>query len=1404
MPQVLYKQAFRLLQQDGTPYLLRKEQITSMALYYREPDASQTNQFTKTTDFNLDEVKNYLWVNLPPKTLEWYCVITVEPLRTIQTALHTTTFAVGGPELIETFATPCPLEALQGHSPYIDPIDLYWYQYDDVNQCYVCTYIKGTGILDPTVPIDHPIVDYIQTGVMSAVTSNAVAGLKNGVENSINNLTNNVTALQEKRINVKLNGEDHIEDDNATIDLGEINLDSYKDDLRMVTGEYERSADGYYAKHGSVLDSQDNVFSLSDHRYHYESNDLGVEGFVNLCNLNRNNHLSVTVTVYNSTYGGEVYIERRGYDYIATTTSEYLAGVIKIYQSGLNASLVCRGMRYVAFKIVIDSEYPLLWSGKPLTNLNPTLLRDMDVFLTHVDQTAEYENIDHSPYEKETLDVLNYNVSVEDCQFYLNETMPNPVTLKFVAQQDNTVVRVEDSTGNWVAVTSAMTQGTVAVLSYQTPDAFAWSYTTNKDWEQVSNKKSIMTPSISGSTVYYPSIKLLTDTVSGATEGMVKSVTINGDNYLPDENGEVDLGDVGGNPENFNVILRHNKADGRYIKFTMSPYTILEIWKTSCDRAKLSYVVDLEHEETELFEYGCETENVNEICLYSIDNVEYYVHIIQGRITFIDAEGQTKEITHKTVGDLEPVNVRCEEPTDMLWLNSKTTTSPSQKRMNAGGSILADDVNKYMYTCNLSADTEFIIARPKTAYIGTIDRLFQITNAKANDYTVTIKEENGQVLDVVSIAKKGTTNNIKYVKLHFANGQWTIINTAVGGGSGPINAVTSNTITNIENPIYGYGLNANGSNLFAYDNVNLTDTAGYWWLAFGKNGSQQDISLTMDYDTAQGFTLQGENYYPVQKIKVNGLVKEYDSTLKGFDLGSIGGGGGGLDSVTLNGSAHTVSNNTVDLGTVKIQAGLDTFSANSNNLINIGNFSRPVNCKLKTNRAGWVKFSGNNSWFDVTVRNYEGTVRLVSYETNGGIRVLYTESGNRLNVYFDKFNSQNFYLYYGGNCNYYVKVNQGQLKITDEEGTEHTIHEYDEESNHQYVAQMETGVSESNLFLVRGHGNQKGYNVNTNSISISSAEIDSFGTFTSTNNQDTTIALGRPTMFVNDFTRDLVLTNTSTTSTVRWTITNGYTTLMIIDVKAGDTVRTKLEWIGGQISDRADWRCYTNTLPDTRYWNATAQQSRQYFQLDFADDTEAIFECLGRQVRLNSHGGLFLLNESELQDTMWIYFSDATGLTQSCIINYDYQLNIKVIRGSITVNKDTVRAKVITPDTHATVTIDAYSSTALGQWQLVSGYGDDSATLSQHKKYHRTGGALSSINAYMSVPACTRQTIHIIETLYTTATPTSWTAFLYGRDANGNNYQISRQHSFETTYGKEVSYPLKWDVKLQKWVFDEQ
>lgn len=1271
-PVRLYTQRFRLLDGNGEPYLLRTESTTSFVFRYREHGASEGDQFTEVFRFNIDNVRNYIWVELPVGTFDYYMVLNVAPLRTIQTELRTTTFTEGI-EPIETFGVPIVPDSHQGYSPYINPLDHCWYQYSDLDQCFYNTNIKAID----TSGSDHPIVDYIEQGCMSAVTSNAVANLKSGIDINLNLLNQQVNNLVNKpNVTVTLNGEKHEQDTEGNIDLGELTVKAYNDtNTRMLNAN--ETIDGEIVPKGSLVqngyDNHDSVIARSSNHDFYHL-PLTSSNWWSLLSLNGGCQLNVKVTVYNNSYAGVVYISRKGYSYEAVTTSKELANMLYINQgSSMYYRLAIQGQKFVAMSIDIEvvDGYPT-WTGVEVPSLDVERNIPMAVFLTDIPETLDYTDIENSPYVTSFsgLETNNFRVHVADCQVQFEDEIDTlPQTFSFVAMQDNTVVSVTDSTGAWTAVSSAMTEGQIGILTVTETERY-WSYTVNRDLESVINKVTAITAYNRDSTTLYPSLKALTEYVDNSIdETAISSITVNNQIYYPSSGG-FDLGNI----------------------------------------APTGYV-------SSITGYGVNSVSRSSLSLY---------------------------------------NAYIREPRAYWYLDGKTAIADRQGPITMANIITPMDASSW---ANIKKTLNFQLEGGKNV----------------NDYNVPSLEL------------------LKYCVDHLD-----------GGGSGPTNAVTSNTITNIENPNYGTGLSVDGAELFAYDNVNITDTIGYWYLNFGRN----DIKFAMDYDTAQGFTLQSERYYPVQKIKVNGLVKEYDSTLKGFDLGNIGGGGG-LDSVTLNGSAHTVSNSTVDLGIIKIQSGQDTFSANSSNLINIGEFSRPVNCRLKTNTAGWVKFSGNNSWFDVTVRNYEGTVRIVSYENNGGIRVLYTESGNRLNVYTTTYNSQDFYLYYGGNCNYYIKVNQGYIKITDADGVDHLIHAYDEQTNQQYNAQMETGITESQLFLVRGYGNAKTYS-KASYVTVTT-EIDFCGTLSFTNDEDTTIRLENgPKLYVNDLKRQVILANTNASAPIKYTFVdarNANNVVKVIEVQPSSNVRSYLEWMGGQTITNGRWKTEYNvstTTPD--YYNARVTGGAGYRLLSFAEDTEAIVECLGREVKMHSHNGeLFLISESELQDTMWVYLSDSNGLKNKCLIHYDYLMKIKVLTGSITVNEGYSNEAVITPQSQLmNLTIDSYNTSTLSLWQLVGGYGDDSADLSQHKKYHRSGGSLSSINVYMQPPACTRQTIHIVETLYTTASPSSWTAFLFGKDASGNNYQISRQHSFETTYGKEVSYPLKWDVKLQKWVFDEQ
>lgn len=1268
-PVRLYTQRFRLLDGNGEPYLLRTESTTSFVFRYREHGASEGDQFTEVFRFNIDNVRNYIWVELPVGTFDYYMVLNVAPLRTIQSELRTTTFTEGI-EPIETFGVPIVPDSHQGYSPYINPLDHCWYQYSDLDQCFYNTNIKAID----TSGSDHPIVDYIEQGCMSAVTSNAVAGLKNGYDIQLNLLNQQVNNLSNKpNVTVTLNGEKHEQDPEGDIDLGELTVKAYNDtNTRMLNAN--ETIDGEIVPKGSLVqngyDNHDSVISRSSNHDFYHL-PLTSASWWSLLSLNGGCQLNVKVTVYNNSYAGVVYVSRKGYSYEAVTTSKELANLLYINQgSSMYYRLVIKGQQYVAMSIDIEvvDGYPT-WTGVEVPSLDIERNIPMAVFLTDIPETLDYVDIENSPYVTSFsgLETNNFRVHVADCQVQFEDEIDTlPQTFSFVAMQDNTVVSVTDSTGSFTAESSAMTEGQIGILTVTETERY-WSYTVNRDLESVINKVTAITAYNRDSTTLYPSLKALTEYVDNSIdETAISSITVNNQIYYPSSGG-FDLGNI----------------------------------------APTGYV--------------------SNITGYAVDSTSR--------------------------SSLSLYNAYIREPRFYWYKDGNTALADRQGPITVANIITPMDTSSW--------------DKIKTTLNCTFEE-----GKNRNDYSVPSLEL------------------LKYCVDHL-DGQ--------GGGS---NGITMGS--NFECAWLMLKDANNNSTTIRYNTgsndqyLSLTDSFG--------NDAGTYYPITVDDDWATLTVNVGSTAHQIDKV-------QFDETSQVLTIGgqdyTIRGGGGGLDSVSLNGSAHTVSNNSVDLGTIKIQSGQDTFSANTSNLINIGEFSRPVNCRLRTNTAGWVKFSGNNSWFDVTVRNYEGTVRIVSYENNGGIRVLYTESGNRLNVYTTTYNSQDFYLYYGGNCNYYIKVNQGQIKITDADGVERTIHAYDEQTNQQYNAQMETGITESHLFLIRGYGDIMNYQ-KASYVTVTT-EIDFCGTLSFTNDEDTTIRLENgPKLYVNDLKRQVILTNTNASAPIKYTFVdarNANNVVKIIEVQPSSNVRSYLEWMGGQTITNGRWKTEYNvstTTPD--YYNARVTGGAGYRLLSFAEDTEAIFECLGREVKMHSHNGeLFLISESELQDTMWVYLSDSNELKNKCLIHFDYLMKIKVLTGSITVNEGYSNEATITPKSQLmNLTIDSYNTSNLNLWQLVGGYGDDNATLAQHKKYHRSGGSLSSINVYMSVPACTRQTIHIVETLYTTASPSSWTAFLFGKDANGNNYQISRQHSFDTAYGKDVSYPLKWDVKLQKWVFDEQ
>lgn len=527
-PITTYMQCFVLIDSEGNPYKLRQEDITTMVFRYRVAGETSTD-FSETFDFNIDRKNNFLWVRLKPETYDWYITINVSPQRCIQSVLTTTTFAIGK-EKIECYATVKPVNSLQGFSPFINKTDNYWYEYDDEAGAYVNTYIKAVD----TTGEGYPIVDYIQDGVMSSVTSNAVAGLKQGYDAQITNINNQVTNLNDKRIKVNVNGETYTEDDDNTIDLGTIATEAYNSATTRTLTKEETINDTIVPK-GSLVrttgypnSEKEEVIALSSP---HQFNELvaNEDSWYKLYILNGGAKLEVKLSVYNNSYRGTIEVFRNGYTWNAVTTSRDLANEIKIYQIGVVAYLVVKGNSHLGISIDCELDGTLTWIGET-TTLIESQLRDMDVFLTS--ETSDWATITASPYSVTAagLTIVNYNVATASCDFTFSDELDYAVSLRFNAMQDGTIVNVSDSAATWTATCRELSAGEVAILNYSDSDAFEWSYTTQKDYEQVTNKVQEITSANSASTTSYASLYALTKWTEehggGGTTNAITSNTI--------------------------------------------------------------------------------------------------------------------------------------------------------------------------------------------------------------------------------------------------------------------------------------------------------------------------------------------------------------------------------------------------------------------------------------------------------------------------------------------------------------------------------------------------------------------------------------------------------------------------------------------------------------------------------------------------------------------------------------------------------------------------------------------------------------------------------------------------------------------------------------------------------------
>lgn len=548
---ILYNVKFTLVDDNNEPIKLRRQLITSVFLKHRLVGNNETD-WTMITDFNIDETANdgygAIWFRVPQGDRQWFIAITVGPLRCVQTAVNRTNFQ--GVASITAYATNSAIESNQGFSPRL--VNGEWWEYDDANDCFVNTHIKA----ESTIVEDFPIVDYAEEGLQSAITSNYVYTLEQNTNSAINAVQSDIDALEDKRVSVhvQINGEDRTatEDNQGLVDIGSIDIPNGIEGLHYVENHLsETDINGNLLPKGSVLKEDRSVFSLSSpHRFFTQTYPTQQWYYIGL--PNGSVKINVQLSVYNSSYGGDIYVTRNGYSYGAVTTNPNLATLIKIYQKSYNGYLVVKGMQNISFNGIFEVlQGAFLPFGTPIDDygFNEDNLVEMDVFMTSYTEKDDYIDIDTNSYSTtfEGLEVFKYNLLESGTtSFSFTDEVMTPTILYFVAVNNDTVIEVSDSTNSWTAVSDTLGQGEMAVLSYVDSQNYSWSYTTKKEYEVTSNKVGAITDNNKGSLFLYPSLKAITDYVDTAvSEGELPKELVYAD--FTDLYGEASLSDGYGN-----------------------------------------------------------------------------------------------------------------------------------------------------------------------------------------------------------------------------------------------------------------------------------------------------------------------------------------------------------------------------------------------------------------------------------------------------------------------------------------------------------------------------------------------------------------------------------------------------------------------------------------------------------------------------------------------------------------------------------------------------------------------------------------------------------------------------------------------------------------------------------------
>lgn len=506
----LYNYKFQLKDSQGDIYKLRHEQMTACLVRYRA--AGVQDSFTESTDYNVDEVENCIWVRLPSLgPTELVLNITLEPLRCVTTALVTLDLVPYTTSFVCT-ATPIPVYSLQGFSPKI--IDSYWHEYSDQLQAYINTGVQAA----PAVLQEGTVVDYAEENNSNAITSNAVWNIyndqqviNNNVQNNLTELGDRIDAIEANPVKIKLNGTIFEQDASGLIDLGVI--EATGSGSYMLLRDYV--INGVLYKKGTQVSAADDTTILStDPDYHYKFQcsveDTTTDPNYALVSFSSGCYIKVQWQVYTTTKFGVIYCARNGTSqWTFTCTSQDVASTFYIYQRNHESPILMTrstgsGFGQYVKNVTIDTDLKMTVRDEGWSAFSDDYLVNISPFLIEIPR--DYITIDSSSYTTSPDDLSITKFVVEETgtiSFVVDDVLQSAITLDFAITQNGTVIDFTDTETS--ATSRSLDAGETATLVYEGPDTYHWVYNSPES-KMVMDVQIDGTSCVAGSVAYISSM----------------------------------------------------------------------------------------------------------------------------------------------------------------------------------------------------------------------------------------------------------------------------------------------------------------------------------------------------------------------------------------------------------------------------------------------------------------------------------------------------------------------------------------------------------------------------------------------------------------------------------------------------------------------------------------------------------------------------------------------------------------------------------------------------------------------------------------------------------------------------------------------------------------------------------